>query len=162
VTVIPRIRFALPLPLPLPIAREPATDPMALMQAQLAKVIPQDAQRDKMFAAQSALLSQQQFQSTSATALAPASGVESFQNIIKDAKLTKLHGDALVAKISFASWITSHVNRTDQHQAMFSLEFPKFSKFGKSWSLRRGIPWMNPSYSLLSAGEAYISTCECS
>jgi hypothetical protein len=43
---ITRIRSALPLALPLPITREPATDPMALMQAQLAKLIAQDAHRE--------------------------------------------------------------------------------------------------------------------
>jgi hypothetical protein len=80
---IRRIRSALPLPLPLPITRAPATDLMALMQAQLAKLIAQDAHRDKMFAAQSALLAQLQSLSTTATAPAPASGVETFQNIIK-------------------------------------------------------------------------------
>jgi hypothetical protein len=65
---------------------------MALMQAQLATLIAQDAPREKMFAVQSALLAQLQSQSTNATAPAPTSGVENFQN-----------------KMSFATWITSHV-----------------------------------------------------
>jgi hypothetical protein len=55
---IPHILSTLPLLLHLPIMHEPATDPRALMQAQLAKLIAQDAQRDKMFAVQSALLAQ--------------------------------------------------------------------------------------------------------
>jgi hypothetical protein len=106
---IPRIRSTLQLPLPLPTTREPGTDPMAVMQPQLAKLIAQDAQRDKMFAVQSALLAQLQSQSTNATEPAPASGVESFQNIIENAKLTKFHGNALVDKMSLATWITSLV-----------------------------------------------------
>jgi hypothetical protein len=48
------------LPLPLPIIHEPATDPMALMQAQLATLIAQDAQREKVVAVQSALVAQLQ------------------------------------------------------------------------------------------------------
>jgi hypothetical protein len=103
------IRSTLQLLLPIPIIHEPATDPMDLMQAQHATMIAQDAQRAKMFAVQSALLAQLQSQSTNATAPAPESGVENFQNIIKNAKLTKFHGDALVDKMSFATWITSHV-----------------------------------------------------
>jgi hypothetical protein len=61
-----------------------------------------------MFAVQSALLAQLQSKSNNATAPAPVSGVENFQNIIKNAKLTKFLGDALVDKISFPAWITSH------------------------------------------------------
>jgi hypothetical protein len=134
---IPRIRSALPLPLPLPITREPATDPMALMQAQQAKLIAQDAHRDKMFAAQSALLAQLQSQSTNATAPAPVSGVEIFQNIIKNAKLTKFHGDALVDKMSFATWITSHVKAvisvtTDQHVQQLAHQYLSSSALSQS------------------------------
>jgi hypothetical protein len=125
---IPRIRSTFQLPLPLPITSEQATDPMALMQAQLAKLIAQDAQRDKLFAARSILLAPKQSQSTNATAPAPVSGVEDFQNIIKNANLTKFHGDALVDKMSFATWITSHVKAvigvtTDQHVQHLALQY---------------------------------------
>jgi hypothetical protein len=79
---------------------------MALTQAKHAKLIAQDAHRDKMFAVPSALLAQLRSQSTNDMAPAPASGVENFQNIIKNAKLTKFHGDALVDMMSFATWIS--------------------------------------------------------
>jgi hypothetical protein len=115
---------------------------MALMQAQLAKLIAQDAHRDKMFAAQSALLAQPQSQSTNATAPAPVSGVETFQNIIKNAKLTKFHGDALVDKMSFAKWITSHVKAvikvtTDQDDQQLSHQYLSGSALSQSTATQR-------------------------
>jgi predicted transcriptional regulator len=139
---IPRIRSTLQLPLPLPIIHEPATDPMALMQAQLATLIAQDAQREKVFAVQSALLAQLQSQSTSTTAPALASGVENFQNIIKNAKLTKFHGDALVDKMSFATWITSHVKAvigvtTDQHVQQLAHQYLSSSALSQSKATQR-------------------------
>jgi hypothetical protein len=139
---IPRIRSTSQLPLPPPIMHEPATDPMALMQAQLATLIAQDAQREKMFAVQSTLLAQLRSQSTNATAPAPASGVENFQSIIKNAKLTKFDGDALVDKMSFATWITSHVKAvigvtTDQHVQQLAHQYLSGSALSQSRATQR-------------------------
>jgi hypothetical protein len=115
---------------------------MALMQAQLATLTAQDAQREKMFAVQSTLLAQLRFQSTNATAPAPASGVENFQSIIKNAKLTKFDGDALVDKMSFATWITSHVKAvigvtTDQHVQQLAHQYLSGSTLSQSKATQR-------------------------
>jgi hypothetical protein len=115
---------------------------MALMQAQLATLTAQDAQREKMFAVQSTLLAQLRFQSTNATAPAPASGVENFQSIIKNAKLTKFDGDALVDKMSFAAWITSRVKAvigvtTDQHVQQLAHQYLSGSTLSQSKATQR-------------------------
>jgi hypothetical protein len=87
-------------------------------------------------------LAQLQSQSTNATAPAPASGVEKFQNIIKNAKLSKFHGDALVDKMSFATWITSHVKAvigvtTDQHVQQLAHQYLSDSALSKSKATQR-------------------------
>jgi hypothetical protein len=88
------------------------------------------------------LLAQLQSQSTNATAPAPASGVENFQNIIKNAKLTKFHDDALVDKMSFATWITSHVKAvigvtTDQHVQQLAHQYLSGSAISQSKATQR-------------------------
>jgi hypothetical protein len=71
-----------------------------------------------------------------------ASGVENFQNIIKNARLTKFHGDALVDKMSFATWITSHVKAvigvaTDQQVQQLAHQYLSGSALSQSNSTQR-------------------------
>jgi hypothetical protein len=71
-----------------------------------------------------------------------ASGVENFHNIIKNAKLTKFHGDALVDKMSFATWITSHVKAvivvtTNQHVQQLAHQYLSGSALSQSKATQR-------------------------